>query len=112
MKTIFFTLCATNVYNNFLSRLEEKNDKDEVVGGLLYEQECSAESEKQIITEAVKTYPARDDFIHYFSKILDGEIGNSIPYIKNASPDKKTEFAGKVWHYLQSRMTDEITKRR
>jgi len=64
------------------------------------------EEDKKVVAEVLKTHPAHDDFVVFFTMVLNGKIGNSVPYIKNATPEQKKAYVEKLWDYLQKRDID------
>ena len=63
------------------------------VEGLLELEEIQTADDKKVIGEILKTHPTHDDFITFFTMVLNGNVGNRIPYIKNASPEQKKRFS-------------------
>ncbi len=84
----------------------------ERVEGLLEQEEMQTADDKKVIGEILKTHPTHDDFVAFFTMVLNGNIGNRIPYIKNATPEQKGAYAEKVWDFLQKRNIDETIRGR
>ena len=84
----------------------------ERVEGLLEQEEMQTADDKEVIGEILKTHTTHDDFVAFFTMVLNGNIGNRIPYIKNATPEQKGAYAEKVWDFLQKRNIDETIRGR
>ncbi len=82
------------------------------VEGLLEQEEMQTADDKKVIGEILKTHPTHDDFVAFFTMVLNGNIGNRILYIKNATPEQKKDYAEKVWDFLQKRNIDETIRGR
>ena len=82
------------------------------IEGLLEQEEMQTADDKKVIGEILKTHPTHDDFVAFFTMVLNGNIGNRIPYIKNASAEQKGLYAEKVWDFLQKRNIDETIRGR
>jgi hypothetical protein len=80
------------------------------VEGLLEQEKMQTADNKKVISEILKTHPTHDDFIAFFTLALNGNIGNRIPYIKNASTEQKRVYSEKVWDFLQKRNINEIIR--
>jgi len=90
------------VRENFYDRVE----------GLIKQEEMQTADDKKVIGEILTTHPTHDDFVAFFTMVLNGNIGNRIPYIKNATPEQKGAYAEKVWDFLQKRNIDETIRGR
>jgi hypothetical protein len=82
------------------------------VEGLLEQEEMQTADDKKVIGEIQKTHPTHDDFVAFFTMVLNGNIGNRILYIKNATPEQKKDYAEKVWDFLQKRNINETIRGR
>lgn len=68
----------------------------------LYKKEkARTASYRKVASEVLQTHPTHDDFVSFFTKVLDGNISDGIPFIKNASPERKRVYADNVWDFLQ-----------
>jgi len=86
-----------SVLDNFYSKIE----------GLLNIEELQTEDDKKIIGKTLQKNPDRNSFVEEFTRILKGQKGDRIPYIKNASDNQKKNYAGKLWDELQKRNLNE-----
>lgn len=82
------------------------------VEGLLEQEEMQTADDKKVVGEIQKTHPTHDDFVAFFTMVLNGNFGNRILYIKNSTPEQKKDYAEKVWDFLQKRNIDETIRGR
>jgi hypothetical protein len=73
----------------------------ERIEGLLESEAMQRAADKKVLKEILETHPNRDDFVAFFIMVLNGDLGDRIPYIKNATSEQKTTYAEKVWNALQ-----------
>jgi hypothetical protein len=76
-------------------------------GDLIEAEDEQTKSDKRFFAEALKNYPTHDEFVSFFPIVLDGNIGDRVPYIKNATMEQKKAYAAKVWNYLQQENNQE-----
>lgn len=53
-------------------------------------------------------HPKREEFISAFIQEVQGDLGESIPYIQHASDAVRREYAERLWELVQRHKTDEI----
>jgi len=95
------------VYQDFLSRFEIRNSQGEIIGGLLEDEKMQTANDKKVIGEILENNPTHDKFIASFTMELNGNIGNRILYIKNATDEQKGAYAEKVWGFLQNKQNKQ-----
>lgn len=100
------------VRENFYKRFEIKDPQGKIIGGLLRDEEVQTADDKKVIGEFLTTHPTHDDFVAFFTMALNGNFGNRILYIKNATPEQRKDYAEKVWDFLQKRNIDETIRGR
>jgi hypothetical protein len=71
------------------------------VDTLIKKEDMQTKEDRETIMEIFEKHPERSDFIDCLTVVLSGNVGKRIPYIKNASDEKRKEYAEKVWSYLQ-----------
>lgn len=79
---------------------------------LLELEEMQTAEDRKVIREILENHPTQDDFVNFFTWVLNGNIGDRILYIKNATLEQKGAYAEKVWDFLQKKNIDETIRGR
>jgi len=85
------------VLETYYSRVEE----------LIKQYRIQRDDDRKVINEIIKSCPEHDDFISFFTAILDGNIGTRLPYIKNSSREQKIAFAERAWNSFGNKDVEE-----
>ncbi len=65
----------------------------------------------QTIMKLAELFPERDAFARAFASVLEGELGDRVPFLKHAPREVREQHAAVAWDRLQGRRGGEIIRR-
>lgn len=71
-------------------------------------EDAKTEDDRMIVSEILQRYPDRSNFINAIIGVIGGNLGDRIPYIKNAPDEKKRDYAEKLWVLMQEKQTESV----
>ena len=95
-KQVFGENELVKLYDQKLGKLVESGED---------ENRLKADSYTKEAFKIFQQYPEEKDFIDFFVPILEGKMVDALPYLKNASQEKKQEYAKKLYNFFKNKET-------
>ncbi|MFA5020798.1 MAG: hypothetical protein WC517_01920 [Patescibacteria group bacterium] len=107
---------ASEAVHQIETEIYEKNklldNFNDGVEDFIEKEDLQTEDDKKVIGEILRLHPNHEDFVAFLPMVLNGNFGDRVPYIKNASPEQKRAYAEQVWDFLQKRAVNDIIQSR
>lgn len=73
--------------------------------------ELQSQADRKIIGDLLKTNSEQENFAQEFAQVVQGDLGNRLVYLKNASRETRVAYGRRVWEFFQNpAITDEISR--
>lgn len=73
--------------------------------------DIQGQADRKLVGDLLAQHSEQDGFAQAFAQVVQGELGNRLVYLKNASEDTRIEYGCRVWEFLQSSGTfDDISR--
>lgn len=63
--------------------------------------EDQGQADSRLISELLGQHPTQDDFVESFARVVQGDLGNRLVYLKNATNETRIAYGRRIWELLQ-----------